>query len=262
MKKQIFAKTNNKGFVFVDCFSALRVSKQFEETVCTDFFNCFYLEDYIAIAKERIPYDIYSYVLEAVTKGEISLIEDNAGFVLFKAVKKKDDKILKSTKKLVYDWSVSDSGSVTVYKNKKDMKGRGYLFFADKKMTVGTTKEKSSFVVFFGKDKVWKKNAGYVQINGKVVEIILVAESGYKPFNIYPFVAFYDKEGNKIKTMTSVKLKIGEQGTYKLYFKQNQNSVETPFCAVPKGAVSLGIGFNFYKDKGFFNVEKLEIFRY
>ena len=68
--------------------------------------------------------------------------------------------------------------------------------------------------------------------------------------------------GNRIKTISCVKLKVGEKGEYKLYFKQGKNALQLPFTLVPKDAKTLGIGFNFYKDKGFLNVEKFEVFKY
>ncbi len=263
MKTQILKKTGEKDFIFVDFFGVLNVTKDSDKNIVNNLVNSLENANFIAVKNERINYSVYKHILKMYLTGKCKLIENNVGYSLFKINKNTDKKAVQSaTNKLIYKWSVFGEGKVKTYKNKKTMKGKGVLFFTNNGMVTGVAKENSSFITFFGNDKVWKKNAGYIQVESGVIEISITAESLYKPFNIHPFVAFYNDKGNRIKTISCVKLKVGEKGEYKLYFKQGKNSLQIPFTLVPSNAKTMGIGFNFYKDKGFLNVEKFEVFKY
>lgn len=263
MKNRVFKVIGNEEFVRVNSTGGVLISKK-ESDFSTKELNDFKKTietgsvHYIVVEKGRIPYLYLEKILKLSAQDGLSMIEDNIAFSLF-AIEKKEIKELQNEKE-IFNWSIGSDEKITTYYNKNQI-GRNILFYDFNSVTTSVTKENSSFIVYFANDKVWKDNAGYIDVENGTVSIVLTAKALNSPFDLYPFVVFYDKFGKKVEAINGVKLHLSTEGLYRLHFRLGKNSIVTPYLKVPDNGISMGVGFNFYKDKGTLNVKQLKVFQ-
>jgi len=266
MRQAVLKVTGNKDFVFLNSGKVSIISKEKEKQLKN---NCLFLKKanennvkFVVMKKSKLYYFQWETLLKSISKGNCILKEDNLGFTVFEIVHNSFANTITTDTQAnnIFNWTVQSEGKVIVYPNKKK-KGRSVLFYSKEGMVTGVTKQKSSFITFFGNKKTWNENAGYIHVSKGAISIVIIGESLTAPFNVFPFVVFYDKQGRRIKTELAVNIKFSTYGEYKLYFKKNKNGFAVPYLSVPDNAYSMGLGFNFYKDKGFLNVKQVDIFQ-
>jgi hypothetical protein len=209
-------------------------------------------------------------------KNSLEFVVNSGGFTVYKINFEKREK---ADFKRILKLNSNFDSLVKVYFNKKHL-FKPICRFKNKSFVVGTDRVNSYLMVAFANGKLWEKKCGYMKVDKGYYAVTFKARSLTGDFKIYPQVIFYNKDGEKIKSVEakSVTLKKGKK-EYSLLFKNTY----TPFFTrsvfekkpiakgfklpyfysdlffVDKDVKTIAIGLYFYKDKGILEMDELNL---
>lgn len=161
--------------------------------------------------------------------------------------------LLKKKMETVFKWDGGKNIPVFFYKHKKDAKGKGGYVFNDKGIKVFASNK--GFAFAFAKDKVWRKNSCYIDINGKVwIKLKFKADFVSDNRKIFPFL--HKKSDNGFSDLGLRWVKKGD--VYFALAKSPYFRVYTPYIEVSEGKC-VAPGINFYLSGGEVEITGLEI---
>ncbi len=188
-------------------------------------------------------------------------IESKGEFYLYKLIKQDNISFAKFDK-VIFNWSAKKDAKIISYFNKKVKVKNGLSLQLTDGLLMAGFKEKSYLVVAFAKDKLWKKNSGYIDVDSGFVRFRFKGKSLTKNATIYPLITLYDKDGNVISSYGAEKLTLGNN--YKFYnfsFGIKYYKETSPYLEIPLNCTKMAIAFYFYKEKGVLFIDELQVLK-